>query len=112
MTAPAPYLVDPPPEYVVPVTKGTDLDFTLRRVDADGNPQDWAADLYISIDIDKLAPTQINAAVTNELAVFHIESITLDQTKNGMKWRVVASVPGTPTNEVAVAVGTFERHDG
>lgn len=112
MTAPITYLVAPPPEYLVPVTRGADLDFTLRRVDGSGNSQNWDADLYIDIDIDKTAPTRVHAVVTNELAVFHLESATLDLTKTAMKWRTIASISGTPTDEIAVAVGTFERHDG
>lgn len=112
MTAPETYLVPPPPEYLIPVTKGADLDFTLRRVDGSANPQNWSASLHMSIDIDKLAPTSVNAVVTNALAVFHIESAVLDQTKNGMRWRVIVSIAGTPTDEIAIAVGTFERHDG
>lgn len=105
------YIGTPPTAYVIPVTRGTDRTFTLRRRDSEGEPVNWAADIYIDIDIDKLDPERVEAVVTDDEAVLRIESTVLDLVKNSTKWRIVRSVDGEPTFETAIAVGTFERHD-
>lgn len=107
------YIGSPPTTYVIPVTKGADREFTLRRRDTNGDPVDWAADLWIDIDIDKTDPTRVEATVTADEAVLRIESTILDLVKNSTKWRIVRSAADDPESfEIAVAVGTFQRFDG
>lgn len=109
----ADYIGSPPTKYVIPVTKGADREFTLRRRNTEGDPVNWDAELYIDIDIDKTDPTRVEAEVEGDEAVLRIESTILDLVKNSTKWRIVRSADDTPESfEIAVAVGTFERFDG
>lgn len=106
------YIAPKLPNRVLPVTKGTDRLFSIRRRDPEGDPQDWDCDVFIDIDIDKTAPTRIPAQVIDDLAVIRIESNVADQCKNGMTWRAVMSQPGNPSLETPLLVGIFERNDG
>jgi hypothetical protein len=101
-----------PTQFVIPVTAGTDRQFTLLRKDSDGVAQDWAADVYINIDIDKTAPTRVDATVAGDTAVVRIESTVCDLVKTGTRWRIVMSTDGDDPSETAVAVGVFTRYDG
>lgn len=103
---------DPPAEYPISVTKGFDKKFTLRRHDENGDPVNWDATVFIDIDIDRSNPTRVQATVTDDMAVFRIESLTCDSTKNNMAWRIGISQPETPTLETPLMVGYFERKDG
>jgi hypothetical protein len=106
------YIGTPPEAWVIPVTKGTDRQFTLSRKDSDDDPVNWGASLYIDIDIDKDSPTRVTASVASDVATFRLESTVCDLVKNSTKWRVVMSTAGSPSFEVPIVVGTFERHDG
>jgi hypothetical protein len=70
------YIGNPPAKFIIPVTIGTDREFTLNR--NDGTPQkapvDWAATVSMAIDIDKASPTVIPATVTGNQAVIVIPS--------------------------------------
>lgn len=106
------YIGDELPPKVIRVTKGADRMFTIRRRDVDNNPVDWDAAVYLSIDIDKNAPTQIPAVVTNELAVVRIEQTVVAQVTNRTTWQAIMSEAGAPTLETPLMVGTFLRQDG
>jgi len=106
------YIGTPPAQRIIPVTRGADRLFSIRRRDEQGDPQDWDATLFIDIDIDKAAPTRVNAEVTDDVAVIRIESTLCDQVRNSTRWRILMSQPDTPTLETPLLVGTFERHDG
>lgn len=105
------YVTPKLPNRVIAVTRGADAVFTCRRRAA-GTLIDWDATLFISIDIDKAAPTRIDAEVTGPNAVVRIESTVADQTRTGMTWQVLVSQASSPTLETPVLVGTFERNDG
>jgi hypothetical protein len=106
------YIGNPPAKFIIPVTIGTDREFTLNR--NDGTPQkapvDWAATVSMAIDIDKASPTVIPATVTGNQAVIVIPSATADLVKDKTtRWRISMTTGGLTT---AIAVGSFERDDG
>lgn len=106
------YIAPKLPNRVIPVTKGTDRLFTVRRRNAQAQAQDWNCNIYIDIDIDRTAPTRIAATVVADLATVRIESTVSDLCKSGTTWRVVMSQAGSPTIETPLLIGTFERNDG
>jgi hypothetical protein len=106
------YIGNPPAKFIIPVTIGTDREFTLNR--NDGTPQkapvDWAATVSMAIDIDKASPTVIAATVTGNQAVIVIPSATADLVKDKTtRWRISMTTGGLTT---PIAVGSFERDDG
>ena len=105
------YLAPPPIEKVIPVTKGCDRSFTLQRVNSSGTPVNFGAGVtvYLKIDIDKTAPTTVNATVSGSTASITIPDTVCDQVKNGTRWRAILDQGDL---ETALLVGTFERHDG
>lgn len=105
------YLTAPPRAAVIPVTRGCDRAFTVQRVDDTGAAQPYApgTTVYLWIDIDKTAPTKVDAAVSGAHATFAIPSTVCDQVKNGTRWRAVLDLGD---NEIPLLVGRFERHDG
>lgn len=113
------YIGTPPAEFVISVTKGADRKITLNRKDADGNSVNWDGAVWISVDIDKAAPTRVDATVTADAAVLVLPSSVCDRAKSpsaqgtgGTFWRVIMATADSPPLDIAVAVGTFERHDG
>jgi len=101
------------PNRVLPVTKGTDRMFSIRRRNSAGQPQNWDCAVYVDIDIDRASPTRITASVVGDLATVRIESSIADQCRTGMTWRAVMSQPAVGQSlETALLVGTFERNDG
>lgn len=107
------YIGKPPAVKTIPVTRGTDVSFTLRRKDTDGNPVDWDSDVYVDIDIDRKTPTErVQASVTGSDAHVRIESDMADDLTRISEWRAVRSVPGDPSLERPLVVGGFERFDG
>lgn len=108
----ADYIAPKLPNRVIPVTKGTDRLFTVRRRNAQGQPQAWNCNIFIDIDVDRTTPTRIAATVAVDLATVRIESTVADLCKSGTTWRVVMSQAGSPTIETALLIGTFERNDG
>lgn len=105
------YISPPPSTATIPVTKGCDRSFTLQRVDSNGAPQNFGAGVtvYLKIDIDKAAPTTVNATVSGSTAAFTIPDSVCDQVKTGTRWRAVLD---QGTLETPLLVGRFERHDG
>ena len=106
------YIAPKLPNRVLPLTKGTDRVFCIRRKDLQGNAVDWNCDVFIDIDISTTAPTRILAQVAHDLATVRIESEVADLCKTNMTWRVAMSAGGDPSLETALLVGVFERNDG
>lgn len=106
------YIGDELPPKIIRLTKGTDRVFTIRRRDIDNNPVNWGAQVYLNIDIDKTAPTRVDAVVTNEFAAVRIESTVGDLCKASTTWQAVMSEADTPTLETPLMVGFFQRQDG
>jgi len=102
------------PTRTIPVTRNCDRSLSIRRRDPDtGDPVDWAADVYILIDIDRTNPTRVDATIAGSLAQIRMQAENLDQVRNGTTWRVVMSqTTETPSRETPVLVGIFERNDG
>lgn len=105
------YIGAPPQERIIPVTRGCDRLFTLQRRDSEGDPQNFEAgsQVYMWIDIDRSAPTKVDAVVSGSTAAFAIQSDVLDQVRSSTRFRVVLDVG---TTEIPLLVGKFERHDG
>lgn len=110
------YIGLPPQSRIIPVTKGTDVSFTLRRRDTESNPVDWDADVFVNVDLKdaerKPDPTRVEAVVTGPDALVRIESEVVDRIATGMTWQAIVSLPGSPTLEKPLCVGSFERFDG
>lgn len=105
------YLIPPPVEKVIPVTRGCDRLFTVERKNEAGESTNFATGsaVYMWIDIDKTAPTKVDAVVSGSQAAFSIQSTVLDLVRTGTRWRIVLDVADT---ETPLLVGKFERHDG
>lgn len=103
------YLGKPPTSWVIPVTRGCDRTFTVRRRDSAAALVDWDADVYIVIDIDRDDPTTVEADVEGSSAVFLLDSGVCDAVRDSTRWRIIMSDGGL---ETPLAVGAFERHDG
>lgn len=97
---------------VLPITKGTDRVFSIRRRDVNGDPVDWNCSVFIDIDISKTNPTRVQATVTYDLATVRIDQTITDLCKTNTTWRAIMSEPGNPSVETALLVGIFERNDG
>jgi hypothetical protein len=108
------YIAPKLPNRVLPVTRGTDRVFSIRRRDpVNGDPMEWQAQVFVDIDLVRNeTPTRIQAVIAADLATIRIESTIADQLRTGTTWRAVMSQPGNPTLETPLLVGTFERNDG
>ena len=104
-------LAAPPAERLIPVTRGCDRSFTLQRVDPDGLPVPFAdgTSIYVQIDIDKSAPTRVDAVMSGATAAIIIPDSVCDQVRTGTRWRAILDQGDLDT---ALLVGKFERHDG
>ncbi len=107
----AEYITSPPAEKLISVTRGCDTTFTIQRVDLDGTPLAFAAGaaVYLWIDIDKAAPTKVDAVVSGSAAAVTISDTVADAVRTGTRWRAVIDQGDL---EVPLMVGRFERHDG
>ena len=105
------YIGAPPAEKVIPVTLGCDSAFSIRRTDEEGEPTDFdpGTEVYMWIDINKLDPTKVFATISGNTASFNLQSTVLDQVRNTTRWRAVYDIG---SNETALLVGRFKRHDG
>lgn len=109
------YIGDELPPKVIRVTKGADRKFSIRRLDADENPVNWDAEVYLNIDINKTTVQRVDAEVTNESAVVRIESTIADLCKETTTWQAIMSIAQpdpTPSLEIPLMVGVFDRQDG
>lgn len=105
------YVVSPPQERTIPVTRGCDRAWSIQRVDMDGDPVDFdeGTTVYIWIDIDPADPTKVEAAVSGSVAAFVLESTVCDLVRNNARWRIVLD---RGELEIPLLVGRFERRDG
>ncbi|MFM8798715.1 MAG: hypothetical protein ACKODT_07140 [Fluviibacter sp.] len=106
----ADYIVSPPIEKKIPVTRGCDRAFTIQRTDTDGSSLDFPAgvSVYMWIDIDPANPLKVDAVVNGSYAAFFLDSQVCDQVKS-TRWRIVLDQGNL---ETPVMIGRFERHDG
>lgn len=104
-----PYIGSPAKQFTIPVTLDADCQFTINRLDPSGNPVDWNADIYITIDIDRTSPTTLPATVTGNVASVLLPAEVCNQVKPLTRWRLFMSAGGLIT---PIAVGNFERSDG
>ena len=104
------YALPPPAEKIFPITRHCDLAFTVRRVDANGNPVDIAAGTSIVayIEVDKVNPTAITATITGPNASVVIPKDVGDTCKNNTRIQVV--VDGAVDSPLLV--GKLVRFDG
>jgi hypothetical protein len=103
------YIGVPPLEKIIPVTKGCDRAFSLRRVDGDGEPVDFDEESTVYMWVDLATPVKLDADVDGSLAALVISDVVCDQVSKGTRWRVVLDQGEL---EVPLMVGRFERHDG
>lgn len=105
------YLIAPPAEYIIPVTRGADRAFTVSRTDDQGDPVDYGegSTVYMLVDIPDDDPVQVDAEVVGPDAAFVVDYTVLDLVRNRGKWRIIWSVNDV---ETPLIVGKFERHDG
>lgn len=99
---------EPPVSKLISLTRGADKVITLRRKDTNGDPLDWAADLYMVVDTTD--PVQYDAAVTDDVAVIRLESTVGDEL-TVQKWRIIMSQTGSPSLETPLLRGKFQRND-
>lgn len=107
----APYLVQPPQEMIIPVTRDCDRAFTIQRVDSNNAPVNFGAGVtvYMYIDIDNSAPTKVDAVVSGSEAAFVLDSTVCDLVKSRTRWRIVLDQGSL---ETPLLVGKFIRNDG
>ena len=107
----AEYIGEPPQEALIPITRGCDRAFTIKRVDPSGAAVNFGSGttVYMWVDVDRTNPTKVDAAVSGSTAAFHIQSTLLDGIKTGTRWRIVYDQGDL---ETALLVGRFERRDG
>lgn len=106
------YLIAPPDERIIPVSRGADRAFTVQRTDeTTGDPVDFGAGttVYMWVDVDAADPTKVDAVIDGSDAAFVVPSTVLDLVRNRTKWRVIWDQGDL---ETPILVGRFERHDG
>lgn len=110
MTAPTPNLFDPPPKYVLPLSKGGDLAVQfLNDPDGDGNYVDYADGVTVTMRIDSDPQVVAVATITGHTATVKVESTVTDAIDGDVAWRLILSTPTTPSTEVVAAYGKTKR---
>ena len=107
-----PNLFDPPPKYVLPLSRGGDLavDF-LNDPNQDGDYQDYEDGVTVTLYVDTDTPLEAAADIDGHHAVVKVESTVADGIPANTTWRLILSTPTTPTTEVVVAYGKTKRFD-
>ena len=104
------YLIDPPIEKLLPLTRGADRAFSVRRVDTSGDPVNYGAGtVSFWIDIDPTDPTEVEATISGASASLRIPSTVCDLARSGTRWRIVWT---DGTDDIPIVVGRVKRHDG
>lgn len=105
------YVVNPPTEMTIPVTRNCDRAFSLQRVDTDNEPVNFGngVTVYIYVDIDPADPEKVDAVVDGATASFVLDSELCDQIRNRTRWRIVLDQGSL---ETPLLVGRFVRRDG
>jgi hypothetical protein len=108
------YMVAPPQQFVIPVTRGADQEFSVNRVDTSNNPVNWNAAVFIAVDApDPDFPTMISAVVTGNQAVLLLPMSLNDQCNVRTRWRLyMQTTNGSGPLTIPICVGHFERDDG
>lgn len=110
MTAP---LFPPPLLRALPLSKGSDLAFTIRPKAPATVWPDSLIDAWIAIEETPGSPaTTWYGVITPTQITFKVESETVDTIKNGRLWRLVLSFDANPTYEQTIINGKVRRYDG
>lgn len=104
-------LFEPPPAYLLPLSKGGDLVVDFVRVDANGDPIAYDGGTTVTLTIDTATPITGNATINAEHALIKIESTELDTVAGGVLWRCVATLPTEPATDIVIANGKTKRAD-
>lgn len=107
----ADYVIPPPTEKIIPVTRNCDRPFSVERVDANGNQTNFAqgTTVYMWVEIRGGDPVRVDATINGAIAAFLLESTLCDQIKNNGRFQVVLDLGD---RELPLLVGKFARHDG
>lgn len=107
-------IIEAPPTYELPLSKGGDLVINFQQVDPDDAEAflEYGDGVSVTLTIDTAPPTVASAEVDGYDAVVRVESEVADLIKKGTNWRVVVSTPGSPSTEIVAANGTVVRFDG
>lgn len=107
-------LFDPPPQYVLPLSKGGDLSVDFRN-----NPSgdettfvDYDPGVTVTLVIDTTSPVQAVATISTYHAAVKVESAVTDTIPARTGWRLIVSSPTSPTTETVAANGKVQRFDG
>lgn len=105
------YVVEPPQEMIIPVTRGCDRAFTIQRVDESNAPVNFGAGVtvYMWVDIDPEDPTKVDATVSGSEAAFVLDATLCDDVRHRTRWRIVLDQGAL---ETPLLVGRFIRNDG
>lgn len=102
------YLLAPPPEAIIPVTRGCDRAFTVQHQPA-GVVTDYPAGSSVTMSIATEPPTVLTATIERFNAHITIPSPVADLVRTGTRWRCILDLGGL---ELPLLVGTFRRCDG
>lgn len=107
-----PFLFDPPPKYVLPLSKGGDLAVQfLNDPNNDETYEDYGVGVTVTMIIDTVTPINSVASISGHTATVKVESTVADDIDGGVPWRLIISSPTTPTTEVVAAYGKTKRFD-
>jgi hypothetical protein len=104
-----------PAEMILPVTLGCGARFTINRVvmgpDGEKVPVSFSSsdEVFLSIEAKGGQTFRVDATIDANQALFVIPSSICDQVRDWDCWQAVV-LHGHSEN--ALAVGSFERHDG
>jgi|SRR5262245_32811080 len=105
-------LFDPPPRYILPLSRGGDLAVDFRNDPNKNNVYvDYDPGTEVVLTIDTSPPIVAIADINGYHATVKIESETTDPIKADTTWRVVVSLATNPTTEVVAANGKVKRFD-
>lgn len=108
-----PDLFDPPPKYVLPLSKGGDLSVDFRN-NPSGNGTtfvDYDAGVTVTLVIDTTSPITASATMSTYHANVKIESTVADTIPATTVWRLIVGWPTSPTTETVAAYGRVKRFD-
>lgn len=108
-----PNLFNPPPKYVLPLSKGGDLSVDFRNnPSGDGTTfVDYDPGVTLTLYIDTEPQTVATATVSTSHASVKIESTVVDLIDKNVAWRLIVSSPTSPTTETVAAYGKTARFD-
>lgn len=108
-------LFDPPPKYVLPLSKYGDLSVEFRNnPSGDGTTfVNYDEDATLTLYIDTTPQTTAEASIVDSTATVKIESGETDDIASGTAWRLIYAVGGDDpaSTETVVAYGKIKRYD-